>query len=410
MKKLLVFANVWPEPSSSAAGKRMLQLLQLFSDNDFQICYACTATKSDHAIDFETLNVSATQVLLNDNSVDDLIKQYIPDVVLFDRFMTEEQFGWRLDACAPNALRILNTEDLHGLRKSRQTCFQKNIPWQKKHLQDHEVIKREIASIFRCDLCLIISSFEMDLLTTDFQVPKENLFHFPFVAEQETNKIPFCDRNGFMTIGNFMHEPNWTAVKVLKQEVWPKIRLLLPHATMNIYGAYASQKVMQLHNKKERFLIHGRAKDAKTVMQQARVCLAPLMFGAGLKGKLLESMLYGTPSVTTSIGAEGMTNDLTFWNGAVTNDMDEFAKQAIELHENETVWQQAQQNGDRILKDSFLDTHIFTNMMQVISQYLEDVAQHRQKNFIGKMLKHHRLQSTKYMSRWISLKNENNPK
>ena len=88
---------------------------------------------------------------------------------------------------------------------------------------------------------------------------------------------------------------------------------------MNVYGAYPKQQVEEWHQPLQGFLVHGRAKDANEVMKQSRVCLAPLRFGAGLKGKLVDSMLNGTPSVTTSMGAEGIHGSLE-WPGAIADD------------------------------------------------------------------------------------------
>ncbi len=106
--------------------------------------------------------------------------------------------------------------------------------------------------------------------------------------------------------GTFCIEPNWNCVQVLKTEIWPELRKRLPDAKLLIYGAYPSQKVLQLHNPKEHFYIKGRAEIAEEVLEKAKILLAPIRFGAGIKGKLLEAMVYGTPSVTTSIGAEAM--------------------------------------------------------------------------------------------------------
>src|SRR5690606_286540 len=126
----------------------------------------------------------------------------------------------------------------------------------------------------------------------------------------------FEEREGFMFIGNFLHEPNWHTLQVLKTKIWPVLRKKIPNVMLHIYGAYASQKVMQLNNEGENFLVHGRADNAEEVISKHRLLIAPIKFGAGLKGKFIEAMQVGTPSVTTSIGAEAMKGDLD-WNGAI---------------------------------------------------------------------------------------------
>ena len=136
----------------------------------------------------------------------------------------------------------------------------------------------------------------------------------PFLLEpiDETviSKWPtFYERKNFAFIGNFLHEPNWNVVLYLKETVWPLLKKRFPEAVLEIYGAYPSQKVLQLHQPKEGFLIMGRAENAQEVVEKARVVLVPLRFGAGLKGKLAEAMYCGTASVTTTNGAEAMSGD-----------------------------------------------------------------------------------------------------
>ena len=175
--------------------------------------------------------------------------------------------------------------------------------------------KREIASIYRCDCTLMISIYEMNLLQHFFKISIDILHYTPFLLEpiqqKEITSWPtFEERTHFVTIGNFLHEPNWNGVLFLKEEIWPLIKKQLPNAELHIYGAYPSPKVTQLHQPKDGFLIKGRADSAKEVMLNAKVCLAPLRFGAGLKGKLIDAMECGTPSVTTTIGAEAMHDNL----------------------------------------------------------------------------------------------------
>lgn len=116
---LLIIGFVWPEPNSSAAGGRMLQLITQFQQQGFSITFACPAMDSDFMADLSSLNIDKKSIALNCSSFDTFIRELNPAVVLFDRFMIEEQFGWRVAENCPDALRILDTEDLHCLRLAR---------------------------------------------------------------------------------------------------------------------------------------------------------------------------------------------------------------------------------------------------------------------------------------------------
>ena len=408
-KNLLIIGYVWPEPKSSAAGSRMMQLIAIFLNQEYQITFASPCAKSDNAFDLTSLGIKQVSIELNSTSFDTFIAGLNPDVVLFDRFMMEEQFGWRVAETCPNTLRILDTEDLHFLRKGRQQAFK-----DKKQFDDgylfNETAKREIASIYRCDLSLIISEAEIEILKQRFKLDEALLHYLPFmidtVSSEAINNLPnFEARNHFITIGNFIHEPNYNSVLYLKESIWPLIRKQLPKAEMHIYGSYASQKVNQLDNKKERFIIKGFAEDANQVMQSAKVCLAAIRFGAGLKGKLVEAMQNGTPCVTTIVGAEGMFGDFEA-NGFITDNPQEFADQAVSLYQDEMIWKEKQQNGFQVLNSRFNKNKIEKGFVKILNKTIQQLSNHRQNNFTGQMLMHHSLQSTKFMSKWIAEKNK----
>ena len=126
MKQLVIIGNVWPEPNSTAAGNRMLQLISLFQKQDYSITFLCSASLSEFSFDLNQISVATQSIQLNDSRFDILIKELNPAVVLFDRFMIEEQYGWRVMANCPNAIRILDTEDLHFLRKAREIAYKQN--------------------------------------------------------------------------------------------------------------------------------------------------------------------------------------------------------------------------------------------------------------------------------------------
>jgi len=206
----------------------------------------------------------------------------------------------------------------------------------------------------------------------------------------------------FVTIGNFRHAPNWDAVLYL-QQIWPRIRKMLPVAELHIYGAYPPKKAMALDNPRTGFRVKGWADDAHAVMSDARVCLAPLRFGAGIKGKLIDAMLAGTPSVTTDTGIEGMASGAP-WPGAVANSAEGIADAAVELHQNETRWQLCQRRILPVLQTRYDDRQLAAQLLERLSFIQENLDQHRLNNFTGAMLRHHTMRSTEYMSRWIETK------
>lgn len=417
MKKLLVIGYVWPEPNSSAAGSRMLQLISLFQDLKYQVTYASPAQESEYMIDLVLLNINKVPIELNKSSFDEFVKTLAPDVVLFDRFMMEEQFAWRVEQQCPSALRLLETVDLHCLRFARQQAVKNNKDANntKNINYNNDIALREVASILRCDLSLLISEVEIDILKNIYHVDEDLLLYLPFMYDpinesEASQKWPaFKQRKNFTTIGNFRHEPNWDSVLYLKNEIWPLIRKKLKGAELHIYGSYPPKKAQQLHNEKQGFYIKGWANDAIETISQYRISLSPLRFGAGMKGKLADAMLSGTPSITTSIGAESMQGE-NDWSGFINDKPEEIASSAIELYENEDVWLEKQQNGIKIINNVFNKIENKKKFITKLASAVKLLGEKRNDNFTGMMLRHHTMKSSMYMSQWIEAKNKLNNK
>ena len=407
MKHVLIIGYVWPEPNSSAAGSRMMQLIAFFKSRQWAVTFVSPAQRSGHMADLAELGVDSREISLNCQSFDSYIAQLQPDIVMFDRFMMEEQFGWRVRQQCPQALTLLDTEDLQFLRHARHQA----VKAQRDVLpEDHhsDLAKREVAAIFRCDLTLMISEVEIDILTRLHKVDRQLLHYSPFMLEQQELSLANPDygqRYGFISIGNFRHAPNWDAVLWLKQQIWPLIRKALPKAELHVYGAYPPPKATALHDVKSGFLVKGWVDDAVAAMQSARVCLAPLRFGAGIKGKLAEAMICNTPSVTTDIGAEGMQTGLD-WGGMIANDAEAIAAAAVELYLQQGLWQQSSTRGRENARQLFDRQQHFSALADKLAQVSGDLSGHRQQNFIGGMLNFHHHRSTQYMSQWIESKNK----
>jgi len=410
-QKILIISSVWVEPNSSAAGSRMLQLIEAFQSQHWDITYASTSLKNEFAFNLSSLQINTKTIELNNKSFDTFISNLKPTIVVFDRFIIEEQFGWRVAEKLPNCLRILDTEDLHCLRKTREIALKENRVFKETDLLKEDSAKREIASILRCDLSIIISKYEMKLLKNLFKIDESLLIHTPFlldsVRESAFKKFPtYTNREHLYFIGNFLHQPNYDAVLFLKKEIWPVLSKKLPKIELHIYGAYPTQKVNQLHNKKERFIIKGRVEDLKEILPNYRICLAPIRFGAGLKGKFIEAMLFGTPSITTSIGSEAMHKSIE-WSGFISNNSGSIINNTVTLYNNGTIWNSKQHQAIKIINKCYGKNKYSKKLIHQIVKTQKNLTKHRANNFMGELLQHHALQSTKYFSQWIEAKNKN---
>jgi hypothetical protein len=420
--RVLIIGYVWPEPRSSAASGHMMQLIQCFLEPGWQITFASPATEGEHMADLAALGIARVRIELNNSSFDAFVSELAPDIVLFDQFMIEEQFGWRVEKHCPGALRVLETSDLQSLRNTRHLQLKQFLE-NSSHPDDltdyfesseatvysamatGDLAQREVAALYRCDLSLMTSDVEIQLLTARFGMPAALLHWCPLMVSGLGTAPPsFEERANFLSIGNFRHAPNWDAVLWLKNAVWPLIRQQLPKAQLHIYGAYTPPKATALHNPAQGFHIMNWAEDALQVMSGARVCLAPLRFGAGIKGKIVDAMLCGTPTVTTPVGAEAMHGEMP-WPGNIASSATAIADAAIRLYQHRSLWQEAQQAGWALLEARYQHRQHCASLIERITELRQNLQEHRTANFTGAMLRHHHHKSTKYMAQWIEAKN-----
>ncbi|QBA64181.1 glycosyltransferase [Muriicola soli] len=408
--KVLVIGLTWPEPEATGAGVRTLQLLNLLQSLNYNVTLSSAAAKTQYSASLEQCGIDCVPIKLNCDSFDQFIAELKPHIVVFDRFLTEEYFGWRVAEQLPDTIRILDTQDLHSLRKSRELALKKGIAFTSDFWQVQEITLREIASIYRCDLSLIISEYEMAWLKANSRIDLSLLFYLPFVynssgSDHVLTAPDYELRSHFCFIGNGKHAPNIDAINYLKRDIWPKIRRALPNAKLNIYGAYLPKNILDLYQPEEGFFVKGWVNDMGEILQKTRVNLLPLRFGAGLKGKLFQSVRYGTPSVMTVTGAEGtafVTN-----KDLVASDAIDFSEKAVRLYKDKEQWNTAQENGIKLIKDEF-GVEIYRPLFKAALQDLQkNLQSHRITNFTGRMLLHHTMGSSKYLSKWITLKQRN---
>lgn len=399
----LYIAKIWPEPLSTAAGRRVLDVLATLQLRG-EVHLASTAQRTVFSDDLTQRGVTCHDITVNDDGFDDWLTALAPDCVVFDRFMTEEQFGWRVAQHCPSAIRVLDTCDLHCLREARaKQCRQGG-----ELDLFNDVALREVAALMRCDLGLMISSYERQLLEQSFAIAPDYLHVTPFMLtplRQATLSPSFAERQHLVMIGNFHHEPNWDAVRWLHGH-WSQWRQYFPAGTeVHIYGAYDSHKVWQLHQPETGFVIKGRASDAIETLSRYRVNLAYLRFGAGIKGKVADAWLAGTPSVASAIAAEGM-HDGQDWGSAICDDPQDWIAEVSRLYRDEAAWQSAVRQGRKVAEHCHNTAQQRHALLSRLEAIMDDIDRHRHRHLWGRLLAQQQFRASEYFSRWITIKNQ----
>ncbi|AXJ01946.1 Glycosyltransferase involved in cell wall bisynthesis [Cyclonatronum proteinivorum] len=407
--KVLIVANVWPEPDSSAAGKHMMQLLETLSVLSEEMLFTCTAVES-HFVSPRLSEICKTaNIRMNCSSFDQLVSDFSPDLVVYDRFLAEEQFGWRVRERCPEAVTMLNTEDLHFVRRWREnnrsdTGFScTDIPVSAFLTTDAQ---RELAALFRSDLTLLISEAEHRLLLHHLPATAGLLQYHPLCKEggnQALNTVTDHQTN-VISLGNFLHKPNQDAALTLIQHLWPALGPQLKNAELHLYGAYPSEKHFRWSQPAKRVWVKGRAKNLQETLCAHRLMLAPIRFGSGIKGKLLDAMQFGLPFVTTPIGIEGIdsTENCEPFVGFTRED---FIQKSVRLYEDVALRNEFRAWAHEVLNNRFESRAHETSLIKTLTARLRNRSHFRQQNIIGAMLQHHSLASTRYMGKWIEAKN-----
>lgn len=455
--------------------------------------------------------VSCFSVPLNESAaLDAALAASRPTDVVFDRFTSEEAFSWRVREKCPGAARVLDMQDCHALRRARARAVAEADGSGRSETavvaalgaeidaSDRDAV-REASAIYRSDLTLVCSPFEERLLISSMGPlggggdGSGKLVPAPLFASRRAlssrRRLKFEERKHFVAIGSFLHPPNvdsllWLAGRRRSEEKRKKEKgrrtmmmkktqsgesdendgenltpiwdLITAHpgmdgAELHVYGSYASKcaAAAEIHDPKRGVFVHGPASNLSP-LSRARVLLAPLRYGAGLKGKIADAWMRGTPAVTTPIGGEGMmavTMDdergggggekevevaaadggrrrnegslpLLPWGGSCTSTTAiSFASEAARLYLDEKAWVEASEEGLRLHDALYFDPTPADRAVAAVDALVSSgssspfsssssslLRARREKDFVGSAMWADSARATEYFSRWIELK------
>jgi GT2 family glycosyltransferase len=238
---------------------------------------------------------------------------------------------------APQAKVLFDTVDLHFLREQRAAEHTGNGTLAR---QAELSRRRELTLIRACDITLVVSPVEHALLTRE--LPQARIELLSNVHEVHGRVADFDTRSGLVFVGGFNHPPNEDAVRWLVGEIFPRIHARRPDIALHLIGDIPETERPSLTA--PRVQIHGRVADLTPWMEGCRIALAPLRYGAGVKGKVNMAMSHGLPVVATSIAAEGMQlrdgHDIL-----LADDADAFATAVLSLHDDAALWRRLSDGG-----------------------------------------------------------------
>ena len=201
----------------------------------------------------------------------------------------------------PNLKLITDTVDIHFLRELAE--FELNSSDDQSILEGIQTrMRRELATYSHSDVVIVVTQEDQKaLVDKQCTVPTELVPIIVSTSARSANPDP----NTILFIGGFKHKPNIDAVLWFVHEIFPRIRSKIPDAIFRVVGSYPTEQILEL-NAIPGVEIVGFVKETIDEINRACVSVAPLRFGAGMKGKVIEALSYGLPVVTTSFGAQGL--------------------------------------------------------------------------------------------------------
>jgi GT2 family glycosyltransferase/glycosyltransferase involved in cell wall biosynthesis len=259
------------------------------------------------------------------------------DVVLLSRcdFARKHIVDVRLHA--PQSRIIFDTVDVHYLREYREAQLTGDPETRRKALErqrlEHELIDK-------ADETWVVSNAEKQLLEKEW--PNASIQVVSNIVDIPGSSTPFRLRRDWLFIGSFLHPPNIDAVLFFVEKIYPLVNKHLRDAKFYIVGDKAPPEVIALGN--ENIVVTGLQRDVRQLFDAVKLSVAPLRFGAGVKGKINQSMAFGVPVVATSLAVEGM--ELSDHEDIfVADEPEDFARALIELYESEETWNRLSRNG-----------------------------------------------------------------
>ena len=340
-KRALFLDQCTPTPDMDSGSIDAFNTMILLRDMGFQVTFIpvsnfsfdrkYTAALQSHGVEvLYRPYVSSLQEHLREHG-----KRY--DLVLACRHNTLEPHYNSLRKYCPNAKIVFHTVDLHFLRMQREAELKQS----KKHRDAaREAEAAELKLIDSCDRTTVVSHVEHEVLSKMNRGAKVRVM--PYSRHLRGSRLPFEKRGDLVFIGGFQHHPNIDAVQYFVGEVMPLLRPRIPGIVLHVVGSRVPPEIAALQGAD--VVIHGFVEDLEPLLDQMRVSIAPLRYGAGIKGKIGTAMTAGLPVVATTMAAEGMS--LTHGeNILVADDPEQLATAVAELYLNESLWNKISSNG-----------------------------------------------------------------
>jgi GT2 family glycosyltransferase/glycosyltransferase involved in cell wall biosynthesis len=364
--RVLFLDHCTPEPDKDAGSGAVLHLFQILQRLGAKVTFIPEDNYlflNPYTVDLQRMGIEclhAPFVTSVAKHLEEAGDQY--DLVLMYRYTTAVRHLPSIRRHARHARVVLLDVDLHFLREGREALL-RNDP--AMHARAERVKQEELSVIGQVDYTMVHSTVERDVLAAE--CPSCPVAVFGWVADAVGTTAPYDARRDLVFVGGYQHPPNVDAVLSFVRDIFPRVRERLPDVKLYVVGSHPPVAIRDLAS--ESVVVLGFVPDLKPLFDGARVSIAPLRFGAGVKGKVVTAMAHGLPSVATRIAAEGM--ELVHGRDLMVADTPaEFADALCDLYTDGARWNAMSRAGLAAVERQFSGTRAAA----VISGVLDELG------------------------------------
>jgi hypothetical protein len=348
-RRVLVLDHCTPEPDKDAGSMLVLGTMRVLQSLGCKVTFVPEDNYlflDSYTTDLERLGIECLAAPFVTS-----VEQYLTahghefDVVLIFRFTAVARNLGAIRRHAPHAKVIFDTVDLHFLRESREGHVRADarITERAKRIKQDE-----LAIIGRVDCTIVHNALEQALLARER--PEAQVVLFGWTIDVPGTTVPFGPRHDIAFIGGYQHPPNVDAANYFASEVFPLVRRQLPDVRLHLVGSNPTAALRDLQS--DSIMVRGFVPDLKALLDGVRVTVAPLRYGAGIKGKIATSLSHGVPCVTTPLGVEGMGLEHER-DVLVAESSEALAAEVVRLYQDQALWELLSRNGMAFVRDSY---------------------------------------------------------
>lgn len=376
-KNVLIVDSIIPEFDKDSGSRRLYKIINILLDHGFGVFLVADKKeykyKTEYVAHYKKLGVVVYEPSIDSSgsfiNKEKFIETILPNID-YAWLHRADVFKDYVDLVSKHkeTKLIYDMVDFHYLRLIREWENTKDI---KTKSEAEKYLKTEVKNCKQADKIITISNQDKEALK-EFYSEEEKMITIGNVHQfLDVQKVPFNEREGLFFVGGFSHKPNEDAVNFLYHEIMPLVWKKNKNIKVTVVGSYPTKEMLDLNS--DRFSVLGFVEEISTYFNFSRVFVAPLRYGAGVKGKIGQSLEYGLPVVTTPVGAEGF--DFGEIEGKlIATSAQDLADNIIKLYEDDALWLEVSKASEKILKPFSLNT-IEKQVLKVLNSKSDNLTE-----------------------------------